>query len=696
MTTSSDSYRNVTRYQGQDYRFVPTYLRSRDPFSPQSASTDIKPKENQGYYPVTSLWTNTSNGNIWALKGIVSNLANWVLISGGGGGGGNFLGLTLDPAVSSGMSPVQPDPNFIELSSDGSINFLGTAGEISLTALPVLNSLAFHVPAGTLVNPTGGVVDLTSDDGSVTITRTTPSTIDFSAVGGVVSMTGVFTGTDGQTVRPNSGTKLVTFQSPNNSVSVTKDGINANAVDLNAVPTLGLLNVNINGVTNVTPVTTGTNATINFTASGGLSLTNPSANTINFNSSGSGSATSFVTNSGTANPVGGIVNLLGIGALQSFTSATTANTVQIKAPNCAKFIVDANALYGTHTTIQAAINAAVADIAATGGLRTVFIRPGIYTENPVLSNGVNLTAYTCDGISGNCSINGTLSLNNNSTCTVSGLNFITNGTFCINLPGAPSDTTNQFLIAYNCNFIISNSTVGFSVRANNQFRLIGCTGDITLNGATYFNISTHALISFEYCNMKNSSLSDTPDDSSGTVNFDYTIFDHAIFIDGDGRFTANHSIFDTSQANSIPLNIATINPPTVISFCEFLSGSSPGIQLSTIPITFTINLYCSRIDSTSTFAIQGFGTIDYNNLSFTNTSTLVDPNITMTPIGGVGPIIQLTNGLCGLLSGTGSPQGSVTAKQGSLYLRADGSSTVTRAYINTNGATNWTAIMTQT
>lgn len=42
--------------------------------------------------------------------------------------------------------------------------------------------------------------------------------------------------------------------------------------------------------------------------------------------------------------------------------------------------------------------------------------------------------------------------------------------------------------------------------------------------------------------------------------------------------------------------------------------------------------------------------------------------------------------------GSGAPAHS--APQGSLYLRVDGSSTSTRAYINTDGATNWTNLVT--
>ena len=46
----------------------------------------------------------------------------------------------------------------------------------------------------------------------------------------------------------------------------------------------------------------------------------------------------------------------------------------------------------------------------------------------------------------------------------------------------------------------------------------------------------------------------------------------------------------------------------------------------------------------------------------------------------------------GIFYGSGVP--TVSAAQGSLYLRSDGSSTSTRMYVNTNGSTTWTAVTT--
>jgi hypothetical protein len=55
--------------------------------------------------------------------------------------------------------------------------------------------------------------------------------------------------------------------------------------------------------------------------------------------------------------------------------------------------------------------------------------------------------------------------------------------------------------------------------------------------------------------------------------------------------------------------------------------------------------------------------------------------------------IQLSAGP-GIYNGAGSPSGTLTAAKGSIYLRTDGSTTNDRAFINTNGGTTWTAIVT--
>lgn len=67
---------------------------------------------------------------------------------------------------------------------------------------------------------------------------------------------------------------------------------------------------------------------------------------------------------------------------------------------------------------------------------------------------------------------------------------------------------------------------------------------------------------------------------------------------------------------------------------------------------------------------------------------------TATPAGGSTAARSLygtTSGF-GIYYGSGAP--TVSAAQGSLYLRSEGSSTSTRLYVNTNGSTTWTNVTT--
>jgi len=69
---------------------------------------------------------------------------------------------------------------------------------------------------------------------------------------------------------------------------------------------------------------------------------------------------------------------------------------------------------------------------------------------------------------------------------------------------------------------------------------------------------------------------------------------------------------------------------------------------------------------------------------------------TAVPAGGtqgVGVTMSSTADL-GVFFGSGVP--TLSAAQGSIYMRTDGSSTSTRMYVNTNGTTGWTAVTTAT
>lgn len=76
---------------------------------------------------------------------------------------------------------------------------------------------------------------------------------------------------------------------------------------------------------------------------------------------------------------------------------------------------------------------------------------------------------------------------------------------------------------------------------------------------------------------------------------------------------------------------------------------------------------------------------------FSSSSTVTALSDSAVAAGGAALLLGTTSSV-GVYVGSGAP--SVSAAKGSLYLRTDGSSTSTRAYINTDGGTTWTNITT--
>lgn len=86
------------------------------------------------------------------------------------------------------------------------------------------------------------------------------------------------------------------------------------------------------------------------------------------------------------------------------------------------------------------------------------------------------------------------------------------------------------------------------------------------------------------------------------------------------------------------------------------------------------------------------GNVTATTVSATSNLT-ADSGTAPTAGGMLGVQISSTAGL-GIYVGSGAP--TISAAQGSLYLRTDGSSTSTRLYVNTNGTTGWTNVTTAT
>ena len=85
------------------------------------------------------------------------------------------------------------------------------------------------------------------------------------------------------------------------------------------------------------------------------------------------------------------------------------------------------------------------------------------------------------------------------------------------------------------------------------------------------------------------------------------------------------------------------------------------------------------------------GALTGSSLSGTGTVTALSGTAT-TAGGATSAALSMGTAAIGVYFGSGAP--TITAAKGSIYLRSDGSSTSTRLYVNTDGATTWTNVTT--
>jgi hypothetical protein len=108
--------------------------------------------------------------------------------------------------------------------------------------------------------------------------------------------------------------------------------------------------------------------------------------------------------------------------------------------------------------------------------------------------------------------------------------------------------------------------------------------------------------------------------------------------------------------------------------------------------TISINQSTGTVTVTGTFgAATSVTSLAATTVAATSTVTARRAS-GLTAGGAAGFIGTNVAAGMGVYFGSGAP--TVAAAQGSLYLRSDGSSTSTRAYVNTNGTTGWAAITT--
>jgi len=318
--------------------------------------------------------------------------------------------------------------------------------------------------------------------------------------------------------------------------------------------------------------------------------------------------------------VNGITGQVNIAAGTGISVSNSGQTITISGSNggatMSDFIVGAT--NSNYTTIQSAITAA-SSIATSSTPVTVYIKPGIYTENVTLAPWVNLIGTTSmsnaydrvlSGVTSQVLIAGHVSLNfpGNESISVYGITFQT-----------PDMSPGLFIqgtgfgnyIFQNCIFDGLNSDPLLINAATRFIEFIDCT----FWANTFFAmwVIFQAGVKFINCGGTNYAASaPCAVSTSGTVNIEGGTWSTFFTIGPNARLTVlNASVGDGGSTETF-----TIDP-------------TGGVLI------FNSDVFCQ---ASSSFFATGTGTIQYGNVTPTASANKIDPALTLQ-----GKINQVSN-----------------------------------------------------
>lgn len=293
----------------------------------------------------------------------------------------------------------------------------------------------------------------------------------------------------------------------------------------------------------------------------------------------------------------------------TFTRALSTNNY-----GPAKFIVDGTTpANGTHSTIAAALTSA-----SSGN--TIFIRPGTYTENLTLKAGVNLTAFQCDVLTPNVTIVGKMTMTNAGTTSISGIRFQDNSDNILAVTGTEISIVNFF----NCYFHVPNNIVALlcsSTGAGTLVNLFECRGGLVGATSSFFGFSRGGL-RINYSSIANSNLSTVAstfsNDASGS--FTYSGLNFSITTSNTGGVGAYYCNFRNGTANATILTLAGTGT-NILDNCIIESGTASAVSVGAGVVC---DFFKNTISSSNTNAVTGAGTINYSDVTFSGSSSLMN------------------------------------------------------------------------
>lgn len=270
-----------------------------------------------------------------------------------------------------------------------------------------------------------------------------------------------------------------------------------------------------------------------------------------------------------------------------------------------KWIVGSSLSDGaTHTTIAGAISAA-----SSGDV--IFIKPGTYTENLTLIDGITLTAFS-NILKNQPKIVGKVSMSSGEA-TINGLWMATNGDYALEV------TSTGDVYCSHCKFdgddnTIFNCTSSAGIQVKNSTVNLNTTG-IALHAQTAGNIF------YTRCSGGNGGSSTTASTTSGgTVWMSWSSLPFNFETSSTGRLLMIYTELSGGAKNLQGITTAGTGT-TEIYHCRLTGGTSSAISVGS---GTTVKMSNCSVDSTNTNPVTGAGTVVYSAVEMINTGKIIN------------------------------------------------------------------------
>lgn len=323
-----------------------------------------------------------------------------------------------------------------------------------------------------------------------------------------------------------------------------------------------------------------------------------------------------------------------------------------------KWYVHPTAGLGTHTTIAAAY-------ASSSAKDTIYLFPNVtYVENLTITTSISIVTVPSPTINNGANINGLITISGNPVINFTNINFArgSGSNFSI------SATTSQIKLS-NCTFTSQSNDIMLTHSGSAPLLFNNCNFLSNNSGASIFNLTGSAIVSFEYCTDYGSTgLQTASTISSGNLILHYCHLNNPITSSSTASITIEKCIAE-GLTNILYLTCGGSGVNS-ISNSFINSGTAPSISIGT---GSTLAVSQLTINSTNTNPITGLGTLNYSEIQQVsgtpgtfNTSTI---NALETDIG----TLILKTPLAALQGGTGASNSSTST---GTILRSNGTNFV--------------------